>query len=248
VSPEEDVREDTLLGGRVRILQPLRGHRAGTDAVLLAAAAPVRDGDAVVDVGAGVGSVALMLTARAAVRPTLIEIDPALAALASRNLALNGRAGAVLTLDIMDRQTWPERGLIPESADVVATNPPFLEAGQGRASPDAARAAAHVLPAGGLERWLAACGALLRPGGRIALVQRADRLEACLQGLPRGLGEVRLRFVHPREGEPASRLLLIARKGSRAPLTVGPPLVLHEAGGRFTAAALALHGGEATLT
>jgi tRNA1(Val) A37 N6-methylase TrmN6 len=242
------VTDDSLLGGRVRLLQPERGHRVGTDAVLLAAAAPLGEGDCVIDVGAGTGAVGLMLAARAPVQLTLVEKDPGLADLAARNLALNGRAGSVAVADVLDRASLAAAGLAVEGADLIVTNPPFTEAGEGRSSPDPARAAAHVLPAGGLDLWLAACASLLRPGGHLVLVQRADRLAACLQSLARSFGGMRLRFVHPRRDEPAIRLLLVARKGSRAPLAVLPPLILHEPGGAFTPEAAALHRGEIIAT
>lgn len=242
-----DAVEHGLLAGAVRLLQPARGHRAGTDAVLLAAAAPVAEGDLVVDVGAGTGAVGLMIAARATVTLLLVEKDTTLAALCGRNLALNGREGRAIAVDVLDRGAWPAAGLQPGTADLVATNPPFLEAGRGRPSPDAERAAAHVLPPGAHRAWLAACAALLRPGGRLAVVQRADRLDAVLDGLRGSFGGVTLRFVHPRAADPAHRVLVTATKGSRAPLAVAPPLVLHDASGAFTPEAAALHRGEAAL-
>ena len=51
---ERDFTEDSLLGGRVRLIQPRRGHRVGTDAVLLAASADARAEETVYDLGAGV--------------------------------------------------------------------------------------------------------------------------------------------------------------------------------------------------
>src|SRR3712207_1663720 len=75
-----EITEDLLLGGRVRLAHPARGHRAGTDAVLLAASAPVTAGDRVVDVGAATGAVGLMAAAREpAGRFVFVEREPALA-------------------------------------------------------------------------------------------------------------------------------------------------------------------------
>lgn len=241
----EAVREDALLGGRVRLLQQARGHRAGTDAVLLAAAAPARPGHTVIDVGAGSGAVGLMIAARVPVALTLVERDPTLAELCARNASLNGVEARVAAIDVLDRAARLGAGLGPESADLVVTNPPYLEEGQARVSPDVGRAAAHMLPPGGLALWLGACAGLLRPKGRLVLVHRADRLAECLSVLERGFGEARLRLVHPMADRPASRLLLSAVKGSRAPLAVEPALVLHGEDGRFTPEAEALHRGEA---
>jgi tRNA1(Val) A37 N6-methylase TrmN6 len=136
---------------------------------------------------------------------------------------------------------------MPESADLVLTNPPFLEEGQARISPDQGRAAAHALPAGGLEAWLKACTGLLKPKGRLVMIHRAERVAECLEIFGKGLGGVELRFVHPTADRPAIRFLLSGVKGSRAPLSILPPLILNGSDGRFTPEAEALHRGEATL-
>src|SRR3712207_6087045 len=81
--------EDALLGGRVRLLQPRRGHRAGTDAVLLAAAVSPGDGERVVDLGAATGAVGLMIAARSNADLVFVDRDPVLLALCRDNLRLN---------------------------------------------------------------------------------------------------------------------------------------------------------------
>ena len=243
-----DVTEDRLLGGRVRLLQPSRGHRAGTDAVLLAAAVRAWPGMALVDVGAATGAVGLMVSGRVPeIDLTLVERDPDLAELGDRNLALNRVGGRVVVADILDARSRRAGGLMPESADAVATNPPFLEENRARLSPDAGRARAHALSEGGLDLWLRACGSLLRPKGQIALIHRADRLRDCLAIEGKGFGGVRLRFIHPRADRPAVRLVVTAVKGSRAPLSVEPPLVLHGDDDGFTPEAEAVHRGDMLL-
>jgi tRNA1(Val) A37 N6-methylase TrmN6 len=153
----------------------------------------------------------------------------------------------VAVADVLDRASRLAADLLPESADVVLTNPPFLEEGQARISPDGARAAAHALPPGGLKAWLRVCMGLLKPKGRLVLIHRADRLADCLASLGRGVGGIELRFVHPAVDQPAIRILLSAMKGSRGPLAVLPPVILNGPEGRFTPEAEALHRGEATL-
>lgn len=240
--------EDCLLGGRVSLVQPAKGHRAGTDAVLLAASAFVKAGDRVVDVGASTGAVGLMVATRERqVRPAFVERDAALADLCRRNCRENEVEAEIYVIDVLDKVARRSAGLHPETADLVVTNPPFLEEGQARISPDEGRAAAHALPAGGLEAWLKACLGLLRPKGRFVLIHRADRLAPCLEGLCGPLGELKLRFVHPSAEKPAIRVLISGTKGSRAPLTILPPLILNGPDGRFTPQALALHLGEADL-
>lgn len=246
----EGVTRDALLGGRLAIIQPAKGHRAGTDAVLLAAAAPVKAGDVVCDLGASTGAVALIVAARQpSCRLLLVERDPALAALARENLALNGfeERGVVLVADVLaDRGERIAAGLTLGGCDLVVTNPPFVETGSGaRRSPDPARADAHELPPGGFARWIAAAADLLKRRGRLALIQRADRLDACLESMRPFFGAIAIRPVHPRQGEAASRILVTAVREGRGPLVIESPLVLHRDDGGFTERARRLHEGEA---
>src|SRR5690348_2457623 len=99
----DSTSEDALLGGKLTLRQPLRGHRFGHDAVLLAAATPARAGEHAIELGAGVGAAGLALARRVeGLAVTLIELDPSLAALARENAARNSLAGRVrvVCLDI----------------------------------------------------------------------------------------------------------------------------------------------------
>ncbi len=248
-SPADALTEDRWLGGRLALLQPKRGHRVGTDAALLAAAAGARR-DRIVDVGAGVGAVGLALAQRSgSASVDLIEIDPGLAALAERNAALNGlhARARVLRLDILDARKRREAGLA-QSADCVVTNPPFFEPKAVRVSPDEGRARAHVLPraetGASLADWISASIAMLAPGGRFVMIHRPDALPLILAAIGNRLGAVVLMPVQPAIGANAHRLLVSGVKGSKAPLRVAPGLVLHGADGRLTAEADAIHRGE----
>ena len=239
---------DAILGGRLRLHQPPRGaHRAGTDAVLLARLIAPRPGDRVCDVGAGPGAVGLgcaMLTP--GIRTTLVERASDLAALARENVRLNGLDAAVIEADVLaPAAARRAAGLLPDAFDVVLTNPPFFEGAAHRPSPHDGRAAAHAFPVGGLDAWIRACTAILRPGGKLGLIHRADALPVCLDALAGRFGAIAIRPVHARVEAPAIRILLSAVKGSRAPASLLPPLVLQLLGtdGRFTPEAEALHRG-----
>src|SRR6266446_5174394 len=143
--------EDAFLGGRLRLRQPKSGHRAGHDAMLLAAATPARSGDRVVDLGAGVGASGLAVAKRVAgIELVLVEIDEGLGDLARGNAAADVFAAA---------------GLSPDSVDVVLMNPPFNDPARHRASPDKAREIAHVATAATLEKWVQAARRILKSGG-----------------------------------------------------------------------------------
>jgi tRNA1(Val) A37 N6-methylase TrmN6 len=221
--------EDTFLGGQLRLRQPKSGHRAGHDAMLLAAATPVRAGVRVVEFGAGVGAAGLALASRVAgIELVLVEIDEALAALARGNASANGLAADVIVLDVSSAAEAFERaGLIPESADVVLMNPPFNDPLRHRASPDKARQTAHVATATTLESWVHAGRRILKSGGALRLIWRADALAEVLAALGRGFGSVQILPVHGEAAAPAIRVLVGATKGGRAPLQLHPGLMLN---------------------
>jgi tRNA1(Val) A37 N6-methylase TrmN6 len=232
------------------VLQPRGGHRAGSDAVFLAAAVPARAGERVLDAGAGVGVAGLCLAARVpGVEMTAVEIDPRLCALAVQDAARNGFAESfeVVNADV----GWPAgklraAGLIREGYDQVIANPPFHAEGAVRQTPDEAKAAAHVMRAGGLGGWMRFLATMAAPKGRVTLIHRPDSLGELLEHLEGRFGDIAVFPLFPKRGEPAVRIILQARKGSRAGLKLLQGLVLHEADGSYTDAAEAvLRGGEA---
>ena len=238
--------EDVFLGGRLTLRQPEHGLRGGLDGVFLAATAPVRVGSTarVLDVGAGAGLVGLALAARVAdARVTLIEIEPALAALAEENARRNGLAGRVevISADLTaPMQLIADAGAVPGTFDHVLANPPFEEEGRVRMPADALRARAVAMGPEGLERWARFLAAMTRPGGTATVILRADALGRLLAALESRFGELRVFPLFPRTGEAAIRILVQGVKGSRAPLALLPGMVLHDAKGRFTSAAEAI--------
>jgi len=247
-----ETTEDAVLGGRLVLRQPRRGHRVGHDAILLAAATGTAAGEHAVDLGAGVGAAGLALAARVpGVSVTLVEIDPALVALAGDNIRRNGFADRVRAL-VLDAtagaRAFTAAGLPPGSVERVLMNPPFNDPATSNASPDAGRRLAHVA-APGLAPWLRSAERLLRPRGSLTLIWRADALGDVLAALARGFGGVTVQPVHPRPDAPAVRVLVRAVTGSRAPLTMLPGLMLADADGRPSAQAEAVlrHGAALPL-
>ena len=225
---EGGVTEDALLGGRVRLRQPALGYRVAIDPVLLAAAVPAADGDAVLDVGCGVGAAALCLAARVpGCRVFGIEIGRDMVRLAIENIALNGVAGRIEVM--VGDMTRPPPRLAAGTFDHVMANPPYLEAGRADAAPDAGKARASVEDAGKLADWVEFCVKMVRTGGSITLIHRADRLDALLAALAGKAGGVVVYPLWPRAdaARPAKRVIVRARKGSSAPFTLEPGLALH---------------------
>jgi tRNA1Val (adenine37-N6)-methyltransferase len=238
----EEVTVDALLGGRVTLLQPARGFRVSLDPVLLSAFVAPPFGR-FLDIGCGTGALSFLLCARdVAATGVAVELQGLLVALAEQGRARNGLSGRLEIRAGDVRRLAP--GLGAARYDLVVTNPPFRPLEGGHVSPDESRALSNHEVALTLGDWTDVAARVVRPGGRVAAVfpaARALELGAALRA--RDLSPVRLRFVHPRAGEPASRVLLEAERGGRTPLVVEPPLVVHADGDeRFTTEARAMLG------
>jgi tRNA1(Val) A37 N6-methylase TrmN6 len=243
------VSEDAFLGGRLLLCQPRSGHRAGHDAMLLAAAAAAHPGDRVADLGAGVGAAGLALARRVeGIVLTLVEIDPGLAGLARHNAAANAIPAEVAVLDVTaGAAAFAAAGLGPDSVDVVLTNPPFHDRARHRASPDPARANAHMAGPATLAAFVHAARRILRSGGALTMIWRADGLAEVLMALSRGFGSVMLQPVHSEPGRPAIRILVRAIKGGRAPLQMLSGVMLNDVNGTPAADVAAVLAGQGAL-
>jgi len=226
------------LGGRLILRQPRRGHRVGHDAILLAAATQARAGEQAVDLGAGVGAAGLALARRVdGLKVTLVDNDETLVGLAGENIRANGLAQrvAALALDVTaPARAFTAAGLDPEAADRILMNPPFNDPQRLQSSPDARRRAAHVGGGQTLALWVKTANRLLRPGGTLTLIVRADGIADLLATLASGFGALGVLPVHPKPVAPAIRAVVRAIKGSRAPLVLLPGLVLSGDDGRPT--------------
>ncbi|HEX5212406.1 MAG TPA: methyltransferase [Pseudolabrys sp.] len=246
-----ETSEDAVLGGRLRLRQPLKGHRIGHDAILLAAATGGHAGEHVADLGAGVGAAGLALAARiGGLQIALVEIDVALCALAAENALLNGLDDRVEVhaADVGDVQSLGAAGIKPGSFDRVLMNPPFHDATRQHLSPDPRRRLAHAARPGLLTRWIASATWLLKPHGVLTMIWRADGLAAVQGALADGFGSIAVLPIMPRPEAPAIRVLVRAVKAVAGAAVTYPGLVLNDAQGRPSAAAEAvLRGGDALV-
>ena len=242
----DDTTEDSVLDGRVKLRQPVRGYRAGLDAALLAAACDAGSGARVIEAGCGAGG-ALLAAAmrRTGAHFTGVERDAGALALAQENIALNGlqeRARAVEG-DVAVR--FSSLGLEP--FDAAMTNPPFFDDPDALRGPAAERRGAWMAD-DGLEVWIGFLSKAVREGGTLTLIHRADRLGDVLTLLAPKAGGVQILPIAPFADQPAKRVLVRAIKTGKAPLKLLPPLVLHDReGGKHTAHVEAILRGEAAI-
>jgi len=233
-----------FLDGRIIAAQPRDGFQSGSDAVFLAAAVPARQGEKTLELGAGSGIASLCLMTRVSgLDVTGVEIDPVAASYAQDNAYANCAETADARFICADIFALPPE--LKRDFDQVFANPPFH--GEGQASPDAARAAA-LMDDGRLGDWLKLGLQRTVSGGYFTAILRADRLNEALAALPeKGVAAFPL---FPRAGESPKRVIVQARKGSKAPFALLPGLVLHQPDGSWTpeADAVLRRGGALALS
>lgn len=241
---------DGFLGQQLLIEQPARGaHRAGLDAVLLAAALDPGTSGRLLDLGAGVGVAGLAAAHRLPdVTVTLVEIDEQASALARGNVVRNGleaRVGVVSVDVLASAATREAAGLKANAADHVIMNPPFHPSDRIHPSSAPSRRLAHAVDPGDIEAWVRAAAALMHPRGTMTMIFRADELGRLLAAIGGRFGSLVLLPIHPRADGPAHRVLLSGRPQGRAPLRLLPGLVLHQADGSWRPEVDAILRGEA---
>ena len=233
--------EDAFLGGRLRILQPEKGFRAGIDSVFLAAAVPCAAGETVFEAGIGPGVAALCLLARnPGVSLTGVESATRYAMICEENAKRNGVPDRlrVIHADVREAMRRDQIGMpAPGSFAHAMCNPPFFDEGKSTASPHLLKSQAHAFGPEDLDVWAKLLHAMLSPRGSVTFVHRADSLGLLLNSMQNRFGDIRIAPLHPRHGASASRILVQGIKGSKAPLQILPGLVLHGDGNAFTSEA-----------
>jgi tRNA1(Val) A37 N6-methylase TrmN6 len=216
--------EDAFLNGQVRVLQPSDGYRAATDPVFLAATIPAKSGESVLDVGCGVGTAALCLGARIeGVNVTGIELQEDYVKLAQENATLNK-----VSLDVVQAnlQELPS-DLRQQSFDHVMTNPPFFLDGAMTAPESSGKATAHVETVL-LQDWISIGLRRLKSRGSFTIIHLTERLPELLAQMSLACGDIRVLPIAARTGRPAKRVIVQGVKGSKAPLQLLAPFVVHD--------------------
>lgn len=220
----DDLTCDDFLGGKLRIWQPRVGYRAGVDPVILAASIPAKSGEAILELGCGVGVASLCIAARVPdVRLTGVEVQPDYAALAQRNASENKIAFDVITADLRDLPA----DLRQKRFAHVIMNPPYFDRSAGTSATDAGRDIAF----GGdtpLSDWITVGAKRVGPRGYLTVIQRMERLPEVLSALEGRLGAVIVRPIAGRLARAPELFILQARQEGRAGFRMARTLVMHE--------------------
>jgi tRNA1(Val) A37 N6-methylase TrmN6 len=227
----QEITQDNFLGGKLRLKQFKTGHRAGMDALLLAAFTRGFDGAQIIDLGAGIGTAGFALATRfKGLHLTALEIQKDVLELACQNAQENAGAlnlASFNTLNILIQNY----ALNPNNCyDFCLFNPPFNPLSM-QPSPHLSREVAHK--GVDLMLWFKAALHFLHAKGEVSLIDRPERLGEILAHL-KGFGAIEILPVFSSAQKPAIRVLVRAKKGRNTPLTFLNPLYLRDDNGAPT--------------
>lgn len=234
--------EDTVYQGRVHLVQPVQGFRAGTDSLLLAAALAGRAGGEALELGCGCGGALMPAAFRLPeMRFTGVELQPQMADLARLGAVRNG-FGDRVTVEAGEASGWVQGH--ENRFDLVFANPPYFEPGR-ISEPGEGKAEAYIETLD-LVGWVRAMVFAAKPRAPVVMVHRAAELARILAAMDRQTGEITVLPVASKPGDEARRVLVRGRKGlKRGPVRLLSPLVTHMEDGSASPALEAIRRGEA---
>ncbi len=209
--------KDDFLGGKVKLLQPKNGYRAGVDPVFLAASVNAIPGQSVLDLGCGVGAAALCLGARISGLELLgVERQSEYAQLAQQN-------GLETVCADFTKLPEPTR---QRQFDHVIANPPYFDRSASVAAQNIGREGAlgEDTP---LSLWIKVAAKRLKPRGFLHVIHRIERLPELMTVVPKDLGSLQVLPLAPRVGRKAELVIFRARKDGRAAFELFSPCILH---------------------
>ena len=235
-------RIDDLQRGGLRVIQRADAFRFGTDAVLLADFAAPRRHDRVCDLGTGTGIIPLLLYAREnTISADAVEIQPDMADMAARSMAMNGLNEKIRVLpgDLRSIRT-----LLPHARyDLVTCNPPYGKAGGTLLNPDASKRLARHEESCAIEDVACAAAWLLQNGGRLCCVFPAARMIELSDAMRKyRMAPKRIRMVHSRVEKAAHLCLMEGMLDARPGLIIEPPLVIYDENNAYTPDLRSIYG------
>ena len=237
----DNERLDDLVRDGMKLIQRPDQFCFSVDSVLLAHYVTPKAKDKIADLGTGTGVISLLVSALGGKDITAFEVNPVMADLARRNVAGNQKDDVIHVVECDYRKV---NTLFPSgSFSLVLANPPYREMGTGKMSAQEGVASASYEVNATLEEVFKTAQYLLKYGGRLAMVHRADRVADLIAvGRKYRMEPKRMRFIYARKGHTAVRVLIEWKYGGHAELIVEPPLLLHNNDGSYTDEVMEIYG------
>ncbi|MFD0962147.1 tRNA1(Val) (adenine(37)-N6)-methyltransferase [Paenibacillus chungangensis] len=218
--------DDLLTDSGLRIIQSREVFSFSLDAVLLSRFATIPKKGRIADLCTGNGVIPLLLSERTEARIDAIEIQPRLADMARRSVAMNGREHHISVIEADLRLYYKEAG--NGLYDAITVNPPYMPVTAGDKNENEHYAIARHEIHCNMEDIARACCRLLRTGGKLSLVHRPSRLLDIMESLRRWrLEPKRIQFIHPHAGAEANMVLIEASRDGKPDIKLLPPIMVY---------------------
>lgn len=217
---EKELSLDSFLDGKLHIWQPLKGYRAATDPVFLAAACPAKEGEEVLELGCGAGTASFCLFRRLNVKLTGVELQLQYAKLGIKNGLHNKIPIEVETSDLRNLSSNIREKLFHQ----VMMNPPYYGAGTPGHNNGKESSQRINTP---LTDWVNIALKRLKPKGWITIINTPENLTELLNALGTKVGDISIKPLASREHMIANRVIIRAKKSSRGITKIFSPLIVH---------------------
>jgi len=232
----DDERLDFLItDGKTQIIQSPTIFSYSLDAVLLARFAyiPINKGN-ILDLCTGNGAIPLLLAHRTKGDITGLEIQSRLVNMANRSVQLNNLQTQIHILGGDLKERHPD--LKQSFYDVVTCNPPYFKTPKKTElnQNEFLTIARHEVYCT-LEDVIKACKLYVKPGGKVAMVHRPERLVDLITLFRTyHIEPKRLQYVYPKANKEANTILIEGVRDGKTGLNILPPLFIYKEDGTYT--------------
>ncbi|KZK18828.1 tRNA1(Val) (adenine(37)-N6)-methyltransferase [Staphylococcus pseudintermedius] len=226
-------RLDYLIREDLRIIQNDAVFSFSTDALLLGHFTEVRKRNRILDMCAGNGVIPLLLSDKGNNVITGVEIQPQLVNMAVRSVQYNHLEDRITMVE-MDINALIQ-AYSPAQFDLITCNPPYFKANQtNQHQLEAHKIARHEIYCT-LDDCLRVSNHLLKEGGRVVMVHRAERMLDLFESMRHyRIEPKRLHMIFSKPGKAAQTIVVEGRKGGRQGLDIAPPFYIYDEQGDYT--------------
>lgn len=229
----EDEAIDDLQNG-YKIIQKKDNFRFGVDAVLLSDFADIKTKDRILEIGTGTGIIPILINAKKKPNKIIaVEIQSHMVEMAKRSIELNKLENIIeiINIDMNDCVKAFEKA----SFDCVVTNPPYVKKNCGINNPLESKAISRFEIKCNLEQVVTTSKQMVKSGGKLFMVHRADRLVDIIYIMrEQGIEPKRIRFVHPYAHKRPNLVLIEGARGGKPELKFMNPLYIYDSSGNYT--------------
>ena len=224
---ENERIDDLMTASELKIIQSREVFSFSLDAVLLSRFASIPPKGRIVDLCTGNGVIPILLSDRTKAKIDAVEIQPRLADMARRSVAMNKLSDQITVIE-HDLRTYPSlagNGVY----DAVTVNPPYMTMASGESNANEHYAIARHEIFCTIDDVAQACSRLVRPGGKVSMVHRPSRLLDIVEALRRWrLEPKRIQFVHPNRSTEANMVLIEAMRDGKPDIKLLPPIMVYD--------------------